>query len=164
MAEGQGAENAGEPKSGDLYARHVQDFVETAKRDLNEAIQRFGFTIWHSLPPEEAAKIKQQLGVQPLEAVDLYNRGTARAQQGDHAGAEADLRAALQKDPDHALAAYNYAVCLENLNRPDDARRAYEQYLAILERAANRTDVRRALGLDFAEEKARIRQHLETLA
>jgi Flp pilus assembly protein TadD len=163
VEDGQAAESAGEPKKQDLHSRHVDDFVTTSKRDPGEALQRFGFTVWHSLPAEEAAALKGKLELQPLEAVDYYNRGTSRAREGDFAGAETDLRTALRKDPGHALALFNLAVCLERLGRVGEARQAYEQYIEMLDRVRGRTDLQSALGVDISEEKARIRQHLDSL-
>lgn len=156
-------ETHGEGRKQDLYTCHVERFVKAAVENLDQALECYGFTVWHSLPPKEAAILKEQLGVRPLEAPDLYNRGTACASEGKWDEAETDLRAALKKDPDYAPAAFNLAVCLEKMERFDQARKTYESYLEILDRTQGRRDLPLGSEAEIARETARIRQHLETL-
>ncbi|KPL09845.1 hypothetical protein AMJ85_05950 [candidate division BRC1 bacterium SM23_51] len=163
MEEAQIAETQSEGRKQDLYTRHVEGFVKAAEDNLDQALERYGFTVWHSLPPKEAAILKERLGVSPLEAPDLYNRGTGYALEGKWAEAKADLRAAMEKDPDYAPAAFNLALCLEKTERFDQAREAYESYLEILDRARDRRDLALGSEVEIARETARIRQHLETL-
>jgi len=163
MEETRVAETQAEQKKQDLYSRHLTSFVEAAEQNFNKALDRFGFTVWHSLPPKDAAVLKERLGVQPLGAADLYNRGTAYAMEGKGAEAEADLRAALKTDPDYAPAAFNLGVCLEKAGRMDEAREAYRHYLKILDRVRNRRDLRLGSDAELATEVARVQQHLETL-
>jgi tetratricopeptide (TPR) repeat protein len=146
-----------------LYSGHIEGFLKTATEDLDAALKCYGFTVLHSLPPKETTDIKERLGVRPLEAADLYNRGTTLATEGKWAEAEADLRAALKKDPDYAPAAYNLAVCLEALERFDQARKAYKDYLTIRDRAEGRRDLRQMTEAELVEETARIDEHLKTL-
>jgi len=163
MEKGQVAEPQAEANKQDLYMRHVEGFVKVAKEDFPKALSQFGFTVWHSLPPKDAPFLKERLGVRPLEATDLYNRGTALAMEGKWTEAEADLKAALKMDPDYAPAAFNLAVCLEKQERFGEAKETYHQYLKILDRARDRRDIRLGTETEIAQEGARIRQHLETL-
>ena len=163
MEETQVAETTAEPKKQDLYARHIEGFVKVAERDMTKALAQYGFTVWHSLPPKEAAVLKDRVGVQKLGAPDYYNRGTANALEGKWSAAEADLRAALKADADYAPAAFNLAVCLEKIGRIEDARATYRHYLTILDRARGRHDLRLGSDSDVALETARVHQHLETL-
>jgi len=156
------AEPQVEAKRQDLYSRHIEGFVRAAKENFDKALKQYGFTVWHSLPPKEAAHLKERLG-RPLEAADRYNRGTASAMEGKWAEAEADLRAALKVDRDYAPAAFNLAACLEKQERFGEAREAYLNYLKILDRARDRRDIRLGTEMELAQETARIRQHLETL-
>jgi tetratricopeptide (TPR) repeat protein len=50
------------------------------------------------------------LGLQPGNAIALYNRALVRALQGDFSGSMKDLNMALDKSPDHAPAYYNRAM------------------------------------------------------
>jgi len=162
MEESQVTEVSGEAKK-DIYSRHVEGFVKAAEEDFDKALDRFGFTVWHSLPPKDAAVLKERLGIRPLEALDFYNRGTAYAMEAKWAEAEADLRQAVKADPESAQAVHNLAVCLENLGRLGEARETYRAYLKMLDRARGRRDFRFGTEAEIALETARIHQHLETL-
>jgi len=146
-----------------LYRRHIEGFLNIAEKDLDKALRLYGFTVWHSLPPKERTDIKERLGILELEASDYYNRATALLKEGKYAEAEADFRKALEKDPDFAPAAFNLAVALEKSGNLDEAREAYENYLEILDRAADRPDLRLGNEEQVEAEKARVRQHLESL-
>ena len=163
MEESQVTEVTGETRKQELYSRHVEGFVKAADENFDKALNRFGFTVWHSLPPKDAAVLKERLGIRRLEASDFYNRGTACAMEGKWAEAEADLRQALKAEPESAPAVFNLAVCLENLGRPDEARETYRAYLKMLDRARGRRDFRFGTEAEIALETARIHQHLETL-
>ncbi|MCX8035795.1 MAG: tetratricopeptide repeat protein [Candidatus Sumerlaeia bacterium] len=146
----------------DLYSRHVQSFVNLAEKDFSKALEQFGFSVWHSLSPKDAAVCREKAGLK-LEYFDYYNRGTAAAMENKWAEAVADLRAALKADPDFAPAAYNLALCLEKLERFDEAREAWRNYLKILDRVQDRTKRGVATDAEAAHEKARVQQHLESL-
>lgn len=164
MAEEEKIQNApGEAEREDLYSRHVEEFVSLAQKDPDLALQCYGFTVWHSVPAKEAALLSERIGMEPRDATDLYNRGTAHAMEGEYEKAVEQLKAALAKDPDHALAAFNLAVCLENLERIGEARKAYERYLEILDRAEGRPDFPVGDEAEIEEEKARVREHLKEL-
>ena len=163
MEDTQVAGTQSEGKKQSLYTCQVAGFIQAAQEDLDQALRCYGFTMWHSLPPKEAAILKERLGVRPLEAADLYNRGTAYALEGKWAEAEADLRAALKNDPDFAPASFNLAVCLEKMERFDETRKAYENYLEILGRARGRRDLPLGSETEVAKETEWIRQQLETL-
>jgi tetratricopeptide (TPR) repeat protein len=152
-----------ETKKEDLYTRHIAGFVKSAEENLDQALEAFGFTVWHSLPPKEAAVLKERLGMRPLDATDYYNRGTAYGMEGKWTEAQADLRAALKTDADCAPAAFNLAVCLEKMDRVEEAREAYRQYLNILDRARSRRNRRAGSETEIVQEAARVHLHLETL-
>jgi tetratricopeptide (TPR) repeat protein len=162
MAENQVVEPQAEPKKQDLYLRHVEGFVKNAEEDFDQALDRYGFTVWHSLPAKQAAILKERLGVRPLGAFDLYNRGTACAMEGKWADAEGHLRAALKMEPENAAAAFNLSVCLEKLGRFDDARAMYGNYMKILDRARGRRDAALGTEGEIAQELARVQQHIES--
>ena len=154
---------ANQEQGEDLYAQHVHSFLDEAETDVAKAVTRFGFSLWHTVDPKRAQSFKDQLGLETRSANDHYNRGTMAAQNGDLEKAVEAFKAAVKMDPDHGLAVYNQAVCLENLGRKKDARKAYEQYLEILDRAQGRVDLLTAADGDLAEERARVEAHLESL-
>lgn len=152
-----------EPKKDEIYTRQIEGFLQSAQEDLDQALDRYGFTVWHSLPPRERVGLKEKLGIGPLNARDYHARGMAYALEDNYKAAEAELKAALKSDPDYAPAAFNLAVCQEKMERFDDARKSYEKYLKILDRARGRRDLRLGTDEEIEHEVARIHQHLETL-
>ena len=150
-------------KKDGLYTCQVEDFLKSAKENIDEALDRYGFTLWHSLPRKAQVDITEKLGLKALEARDHYNRGTALALEEKYDAAEAELRIALKKDADYAPAAFNLALCLEKLERFGDARKMYEKYLTLLDRARGRRDLRVGSDEEIEKETARIHQHLDTL-
>ena len=163
MEETQVVEPQVEARKQDIYSRHVEGFIKAIESGMDKALGQYGFTVWHSVPAKQATMLKERLGVRQLDVSDLYNRGTVHAQEGRWAQAEADLRAALKMDAEHASAAFNLAVCLEKQERVKEARELYDSYLKILDRARGRRETRWGSDADMAQEMARIQQHLETI-
>ncbi|MGE3930128.1 MAG: N-acetylglucosamine transferase [Hyphomonadaceae bacterium] len=90
--------------------------------------------------PDQARQLYQvwiaMNGEHPLVFIAHFNCSTLQSQLGDAAGAEASLRAALQKNPDFAPAHINLGSALE---RRGGAKEAVEQWKAGLERMAGVT-------------------------
>ena len=74
-----------------------------------------GFRYWD---PHKAAK--------SVEVGDFYFK------RKNYRAAEDRYREALMYKDNDAIATFRLAVCLEKLDRPDDARKEYESYLSIL--------------------------------
>lgn len=73
---------------------------------------------FHPWDPHRAAK--------DIEVGDYYFK------QKNYVGAESRYREALYYKDNDAVATYRLAECLEKLDRPDEARQLYENYLKIL--------------------------------
>jgi len=73
---------------------------------------------FHSWDPHKAAK--------SVEVGDFYFK------KRNYRAAESRYREALKYKDNDAIATFRLAVCLEKLERPDDARAEYESYLRIL--------------------------------
>ncbi len=162
MEKAEGVQSQPEETQPDLYSRHIQSFVNLAEKDFSKALEQFGFSVWHSLSPKDAAVCREKAGLK-LEYFDYYNRGTAAAMENKWAEAVADLRAALKADPDFAPAAFNLALCLEKLERFDEAREVWRNYLQMLDRVQERIKRGVASDAEAALEKARVQQHLDLL-
>jgi predicted O-linked N-acetylglucosamine transferase (SPINDLY family) len=106
---------------------------ELAFGDLIAAAQQ----LTQSGQPAQAKQLYQvwlaMNGEHPLAFIAHFNSSTLMAQLGDAAGAEAALKAALQRNPDFAPAHINLGSALE---RRGAAREAVEQWKAGLERLA----------------------------
>lgn len=72
----------------------------------------------HPWDPHKAAK--------DIEVGDFYFK------KKNYAAAESRYREALYYKDNDAIATYHLAICLEKLDRPDQAREQYESYLKIL--------------------------------
>jgi len=85
----------------------------------------------HAWDPHQAAK--------DVEVGDFYFR------RKNYRAAESRYREALLYKDNDAIATYRLAVCLEKLERPDEAREEYESYLKILPGGHDAEHARKAL-------------------
>jgi tetratricopeptide (TPR) repeat protein len=81
--------------------------------------------------PHKAAK--------DVEVGDFYFK------QKNYRGAESRYREALFYKDNDATATFRLAVCLEKMNRPDEARQEYESYLKILPSGPEASKAKKAL-------------------
>ena len=86
---------------------------------------------FHPWDPHKAAK--------DVEVGDFYFK------RKNYHAAEDRYREALLYKPNDAVATYRLAVCLEKLDRPDDARAEYESYLQILPSGPESAEARKAI-------------------
>jgi hypothetical protein len=86
----------------------------------------------HPWDPHKAAK--------DVEVGDYYFR------LKNYRAAEDRYREALVYKDNDAIATYRIAICLEKMNRPDDARRYYENYLKILPHGPEAEKAKKAIG------------------
>jgi tetratricopeptide (TPR) repeat protein len=97
--------------------KHPQsaDALSDAAAELSGGSSVGEFHLWD---PHKAAK--------SVEVGDFYFK------RRNYRAAEARYREALSYKDNDAIATFRLAVCLEKLDRPDDARAEYESYLRIL--------------------------------
>jgi len=86
---------------------------------------------FHPWDPHKAAK--------SVEVGDFYFK------RKNYRAAEDRYREALLYKDNDAIATYRLAVCMEKLERPDDARAEYESYLKILPHGPQAEDARKAV-------------------
>jgi tetratricopeptide (TPR) repeat protein len=86
---------------------------------------------FHAWDPHHAAK--------DIEVGNFYFK------RKNYAAAESRYREALYYKENDAVATYQLAVCLEKMQRPDEAREQYQNYLKILPRGPQTEDVKKAL-------------------
>lgn len=85
----------------------------------------------HPWNPHKAAK--------DIEVGDFYFK------RKNYRAAQSRYREALLYKDDDAIATYRLAVCLENLDQPDEARQEYESYLRILPNGHDAERARKAI-------------------
>jgi len=86
---------------------------------------------FHPWDPHRAAK--------DVEVGDFYFK------RKNYRAAEDRYREALLYKDNDAIATYRLAICLEKMDRPDEARQEYESYLRILPYGPEAADVKKAL-------------------
>src|ERR1700722_11180127 len=86
---------------------------------------------FHPWDPHKAAK--------DVEVGDFYFK------RKNYIGAEARYREALVYKDNDAVATFLLAVCLEKMDRSDEARQEYESYLRILPRGPQAEDAKKAI-------------------
>jgi tetratricopeptide (TPR) repeat protein len=86
---------------------------------------------FHPWDPHKAAK--------DVEVGDFYFK------RKNYVGAESRYREALLYKDNDAIATFHLAVCLEKMNRPDEARQEYESYLKILPYGPQAEDAKKAI-------------------
>jgi tetratricopeptide (TPR) repeat protein len=107
------------PKSGEIL---MDAETGSSNADVSE---------FHPWDPHKSAK--------DVEVGDYYFK------RKNYRGAEDRYREALFYKNNDAIATYRLAVCLEKMNRPDDAREQYESYLKILPHGPQAEDARKAI-------------------
>jgi tetratricopeptide (TPR) repeat protein len=85
----------------------------------------------HPWDPHKAAK--------DIEVGDFYFK------KKNYAAAESRYREALYYKDNDAIAVYHLALCLENLDRPGEAREQYESYLTILPHGPEAENAKKAI-------------------
>ena len=86
---------------------------------------------FHPFDPHKAAK--------DIEVGDYYFK------RKNYGGAESRYREALVYKENDAVATYKLAICLEKLNRPDEALTEYENYLKILPNGPEAGEAKKAI-------------------
>jgi tetratricopeptide (TPR) repeat protein len=111
-------------KSMAKYRHNLSESTESAQ-------DRYGFTLFHSLRPEEKVQHIEKLGFEARDAIDHYNLGSAAALQENFEVAVKQLQRAVELDPQFADAVHNLALALERAGRVDDAKGQWRRYLEL---------------------------------
>ncbi len=140
----------GDEQGEDFYDNEVNRYVATVDRDLSEAFQRYGFTLYHSLPPAKQVQLAEKLGFLSNDAVDQYNLAGVAIAEEDWAKATKLLQKALELDGTFAEAAYNLAMCHEKQGKKSDAINLWSRFQELTQN----DDDRRAVEAHLAELRA----------
>jgi len=115
------------PPAEDLKAhpKNAENSTDSADSDGDDVAE------FHAWDPHHAAK--------DIEVGNFYFK------RKNYVAAESRYREALYYKTNDAVATYQLAVCLEKLQRPDEAREQYQNYLKILPHGPQTEDVKKAL-------------------
>jgi tetratricopeptide (TPR) repeat protein len=133
-AEGKPREKETQPSQPqeNLYKREMERYRAHLQRGFEQAYKIYGFTLFHSLLPEEKVEIFQQLGFEPKNPEDFFNVGCIAAKKEDYAKACEHFRKTIELAEDFEQAYYNLAICLEHLGELKDAIENWQIYYAFL--------------------------------
>ena len=105
-----------------LYEREVDRYRHHLERGgFEAAYPMYGFTLIHSLQPEEKVELFQKLGFDPKTPEDFYNLGCVAAKKENFEKAREYFEKTIDLAPDFEQAYYNLAVVLENLGLESEA-------------------------------------------
>lgn len=135
----------------DFFEAEISRYSSNLEADPEDTYRRYGFTLYHSLPPVQMVLENQKLGFHRGDAIDTYNLAGIEIGKENFEGALALLEKALKEDPTLADAWYNLALCYEKLDRKADAKKAWNNYLEHTEDEEEAVEqVRAHLGEDQA--------------
>lgn len=114
----------------DFFESEISRYASNLEADSDDAYRRYGFTLYHSLPPAHMVVESRKLGFYRDDAVDLYNLAGLEASNENYEAAAELLEKALSQDDSLADAAYNLALCYEKLDRKSEALKMWDKYKA----------------------------------
>jgi tetratricopeptide (TPR) repeat protein len=141
---------AGEGDVQDLYDTELSRYEAIVDRNLEESFERYGFTLFHSLPGLKQVELRQKLGFPVRDAFDSFNLASLAISREDYKGAMQLLEKAHKADPAMVDAIHNLALCCEKLDRKGDALKHWAEYADAVDDDAEK----RAVEAHIAELKA----------
>jgi tetratricopeptide (TPR) repeat protein len=164
-AEEQQADEDGEEQQEekDLYQMEVDRYRATLKLDVDVAFGRYGFTMAHSITPEEYVRCRQEMGFKHRGAVDWYNLGCAAAKDESWSEAIRMLGKCLAEDKTFAPAMFNLAAVHEAREDFDKARKCYLKYADMILTLKSHEYFSLAGQEDREAEGEKVRAHAEKL-
>jgi tetratricopeptide (TPR) repeat protein len=119
----------------------MERFRLNLSKDMDEAQQRFGFTLFHSLSSQEKVKHLEALGFEPRDGIDHYNLGCVDALQGNFESAIAHFEKAVADQPDLFEAVHNLALALERAGRTPEAKKRWARALELASDEGERREI-----------------------
>lgn len=116
-----------------LYEKEMEKYRIFLQYGFDVAYKYYGFSLFHSLTPEEKVDIMQKLGFEPRNPEDYYNLGCLAAQKGDFLNASKYFQKTIEIAADFEEAYYNLAITQENLGEEQDAIQNWEMYSEFLD-------------------------------
>ncbi len=118
-------------EAADFFEAEISRYSANLEADPEETYRRYGFTLYHSLPPVQMVLESQKLGFWKEDAVDKYNLAGIEIGKENFEGARELLEEVIKEDPEMPEAAYNLAMCYERLDRKAEALPLWNKYLEL---------------------------------
>ena len=116
-----------------LYDKEIERYRLFLQRGFDTAYKYYGFTLFHSLSPEEKVELFQKLGFDPQNSEDYYNLGCLAVTKEDYAVARNSFEKTIELAADFEEAYYNLALTQEKLGNDKAAIENWEIYNEFLE-------------------------------
>jgi len=120
-------------KEKSFFEREIEKYRAFLKRSWDSAYKRYGLSLFHSLSVEERVKIMEELGFEPIDAKDYYNKAVLAIQENDLKKAEKYLDLALKEDPQHPESLFNMALLFEKTDRKAQSLNYWEKYIELID-------------------------------
>jgi len=140
----------------DLYAGEIERFRELLTENRQYAFDRYGWTMFYSLDPEEIHETKAELGWKPSSALDHYNTGAVLCRSGKIAQGLKHLERAQELGLDIPQLYYNLALAYE---KRDDVRKAKSLFRKFVDVVEQQDPIPASLRQDLDQ----VRAHLQTM-
>jgi len=118
----------------DLYGAEIKRFQDILKENELYAFERYGWTVFYSLPLDQIHEMKTRFGWKPVTALDHYNAASLLCRSGKIAQGLKHLEQAHEMGLDIPELYYNLALAYE---KRDDKRRAkfyFRKFIDVVER------------------------------
>ncbi len=122
-----------EPQEEQFFDLELARYEVVLERSVDEALERYGFTLFHSLPGLKQVELHQKLGFPVRDAIDQYNLAALAISREDYKGAAQLLEKAIKEEPTMGDAYINLALCCEKLDRRNEAVKHWEEALLHVE-------------------------------
>ena len=160
-AEGAAAET--EEDAQNLYQMEMERYQATVDGSPEGALDRYGFTLFHSLTAENFLKYRSEIGFQPQCALDYYNLGCVAASDEDTKVALKHFVKCLSMSADFAPAIFNIASINEQQGNKTEAIKLYEKYCNLVMKQSSHGDYQVASIEDREAEVEAIRNYIKEL-
>ncbi len=145
----EGADAAARQSQKSLFESEMDRYRAYLERDFETASRYYGFTLFHSLTPEERVTLFREMGFEPQTAEDFYNLGCMAAKEENLAAAKGFFEKTIEIAADFEVAYYNLALTLEKMGDEPSAIEMWEAYVEFLD--------------DDASEALMIAQHVDEM-
>lgn len=140
----------------DMYEHEIGRFQELMAENPDYAYQRYGLTLFYSLPPEETFNLKASLGWKGKDALDQYNHGVIEANKGNLKEAMKLFESALADGCERPEVFFNIAVIHEEEGQKGEAKEFYQKYIDAVEELDS-------IPRTFQDDLDETREHITTL-
>lgn len=117
-----------------FYEVEVERFLELVKTNRRYAFERYGWSFFHSLPPDEKHILRQELGWEDTTGLDFYNTGTLACRSGKLDEGLPLLEKAEQMGLDIPELWFNLGLAYDMSGNPAQAKNHWETFIDKLER------------------------------